>query len=143
MALIVGGVLALLVGLMTTAIGLHRDRALYPTVTIVVASYYVLFAAMGASTGTLVLEVAAGAVFVVAAAIGFRSSLWIVVAALAGHGIFDFVHHEVIANPGVPSWWPGFCGAYDVSAAIYLGWLLRTTRIRPATSRTVPEMSYR
>jgi hypothetical protein len=125
MALIVGAVLALFVGAMATAVGLDRDRAMYPVVTLVVASYYVLFAAMGASTGTLALEVLAGAAFAIAAVVGFRSSLWIVVAALAGHGAFDLVHGAVIHNPGVPHWWPDFCAAYDVAAALYLGWLLR------------------
>ena len=125
MALIVGGLLALLVGFMATAVGLDRDRALYPAVTMVVASYYVLFAAMGASTGTLALESVAGAAFVIAAVVGFRSSLWIVVAALAGHGVFDLGHHAIISNPGVPSWWPAFCSAYDITAALYLAWLIR------------------
>jgi hypothetical protein len=24
------------------------------------------------------------------------------------HGVFDFVRHFFIDNPGVPQWWPGF-----------------------------------
>ncbi|HEX4935166.1 MAG TPA: hypothetical protein VFV33_18405, partial [Gemmatimonadaceae bacterium] len=63
---------------------------------------------------------------------GFKSSLWIVAAALAAHGIFDLVHGEAIANPGVPVWWPPFCLAYDVTAACYLAWLLRRGRTRVA-----------
>ncbi len=135
MALIVGAVLALLVGAMATAMGLDRDRAMYPLATLVVASYYVLFAVMGASTGTLALEAAAGAAFAIAAVVGFRSSLWIVVAALAGHGVFDFVHGSVIHNPGVPHWWADFCGAYDVVAALYLAWLLGK---RASKARAIP-----
>jgi hypothetical protein len=118
---------------MATAVGLDRDRAFYPTVTIVVASYYALFAVMGASTHTLWLEVLAGTVFLAAALSGFRSSLWVVVIALAAHGILDLTHDSVIANPGVPSWWPEFCLAYDVTAAAYLAWLLKTGRVRAAT----------
>ena len=132
MALIVGGMLALIVGALGTSVGFDRDRAFYPAVTMGVASYYVLFAAMGAPTGTLVVEVAAGVAFVIAAIVGFRWSLWIVVAALAGHGIFDLVHHLVIHNPGVPAWWPAFCSAYDVTAALYLAWLLRRRGLRTA-----------
>ena len=49
MALLVGAFLALTVGLLATAIGLDCDRAFYPTVTIVIASYYARFAVMGAS----------------------------------------------------------------------------------------------
>jgi hypothetical protein len=132
-ALLVGAFLALAVGLLATASGLDRDRAFYPTVTIVIASFYALFAVMGASTHALVLESLVGAVFLAVAVAGFRSSLWVVVAALAAHGIFDLVHGRVIANPGVPSWWPAFCLTYDLTAAAYLAWLLGSGRIRAAT----------
>ena len=72
MALVIGVSLALAVGVLYTAFRLDRDRAFYPTVTIVVASYYALFAVMGASTHTLVLESLAAAVFLLAAVYGFR-----------------------------------------------------------------------
>ena len=133
MALLIGVFLALAVGLFATAVGLDRDRAFYPTVAIIVASYYVLFAAMGASTHVLVLESLVAACFLALAVFGFRSSLWVVVIALAAHGVFDLVHDGAIANPGVPSWWPEFCLTYDVSAAAYLAWILRSRRIRAAT----------
>ena len=130
MALLVGALLAAAVGLFATAVGLDRDRAFYPTVTIVIALYYALFAVMGASTNALVLESVAGAVFIALAAFGFRSSLWVVVLALAAHGVFDLAHSRVISNPGVPAWWPAFCLTYDLAAAAYLAWLLRIGRIR-------------
>ena len=50
---------------------------------------------------------------------------WIVVAALAGHGVFDAVHGYVIENAGVPAWWPAWCLAYDVGAAAWLAWLIK------------------
>jgi hypothetical protein len=99
-------------------------------VTIVVAAYYVLFAVMGATTQTLVIEMLAGAVFIVAAVSGFKWSLWIVVVALAAHGIFDSTHDRFIANAGVPAWWPGFCLMFDITAAAYLAWMLNRGRIR-------------
>jgi hypothetical protein len=131
-ALLVGALLAFSVGLWASGVGLDRDRAFYPVVTIVIASYYALFAVMGASTHALVLESLVCAVFLAGAAIGFRWSLWVVVVALAAHGIFDFIHAAVISNPGVPDWWPEFCLSYDVMAAAYLAWLLKTGRIRAA-----------
>jgi hypothetical protein len=85
---------------------------------------------MGASPHALIVESLVGMVFLAAAVTGFKSSLWIVVAALAGHGIFDLLHGTVITNPGVPSWWPQWCLAYDVTAAAYLAWLLRRGRLR-------------
>ena len=130
MALLVGALLAVAVSLFAAGVGLDRDRAFYPTVTIVVAALYALFAVMGASTPVLLNELMAGAVFVVAAVYGFRSSLWIVAVALAAHGVFDFVHGRLIANPGVPTWWPAFCGAYDVTAGVAMAWLLGVGRIR-------------
>ena len=129
-ALLVGVLLALAVGVFATGVGLDRDRAFYPTVTIVIALLYALFAVMGESTDALVRESLAGAVFVVLAVIGFRWSLWVAVAALAGHGTFDFIHAGLISNPGVPQWWPEFCGAYDVTAAVYLAWLIKGGRTR-------------
>ena len=132
MALSIGVCLALAVGLFATAIRLDRERAFYPTVTIVIASYYVLFALMGASTRSLMLESIVGLGFLLAAAIGFKLSLWIVVIALAAHGVFDLVHGDVISNPGVPAWWPQFCLTYDVTAAAYLAWLLASGRVRAA-----------
>src|SRR5262249_37769491 len=130
MALLVGVTLALAVGLFATLTGLDRDRAFYATVAIVVASLYSLFAVMGGSTHALVVESLIGAVFLVVATVGFRSSLWLVAIALGGHGAFDFVHGGLVANPGVPPWWPAFCGAYDVTAAAYLAWLLTAGRLR-------------
>jgi len=125
--------LAFAVGLMATIVGLDRDRAFYPTVTIVIAFLYALFAVMGASTQALLLELLAGSVFLAVAIAGFRSSLWAVAVALAAHGLFDLAHDRVISNPGVPPWWPAFCLAYDLTAAAYLAWLLKTGRLRAAT----------
>jgi hypothetical protein len=132
--LLVGALLAFAVGLFATGVGLDRDRAFYPAVTIVVASYYALFAVMGASTHALVLESLVCAVFIALAAAGFKRSLWVVVAALAAHGVFDLTHAAVISNPGVPDWWPGFCLTYDVTAAAYLAWLLASGRVRATAS---------
>jgi hypothetical protein len=104
--------------------GFDRDRVFYPMLVTVIASYYILFAAMGSSTPTLVEEsLIAGAFFALAVA-GFRKNLWLIVAALAGHGVFDFFHHLFIPNPGVPAWWPGFCLAFDVLAGGFLAMLL-------------------
>ena len=129
MGVAVGVLLALAAGGLARLSGLDRDRAFYPTVAIVVASYYCLFAAMGAPTGALVRETLVAVAFVAAAVVGFRSSLWVVVVALAGHGVFDLVHAALISNPGVPAWWPGFCSAYDVAAAGFLAWLLASGRV--------------
>lgn len=124
MAYFIGVVVALGVALFATRVGLDRDRTFYSTVTIIVASYYVLFAAMGGSGHAMVLELIVMAGFVTAAVIGFKKSEWILVAALAGHGVFDALRGNAIENAGVPAWWPAFCGSYDVVAAACLAWII-------------------
>ena len=124
MAYLVGAFLALAVSGAATLLRLDRDRAFYPTVMAVIASYYALFAVMGGSVHALGVETAVIIVFLAASIVGFKYSLWFVVAGLAAHGIFDAFHDQVIANPGVPAWWPQFCLAYDVVAAGYLAYLL-------------------
>jgi hypothetical protein len=129
MEIVVGLVLAVGVGLGATWVGFDRDRALYPAITVVVASYYALFAILGGSQHALILECVVAAAFIAASVAGFRTSLWIVVLALAGHGVFDLVHGRFIDNPGLPTWWPAFCASYDVAAAGYLAWLLLRRRV--------------
>ena len=120
----IGISLALAVGIFASAVGFDRDRAFYPTVLVVISSYYGLFAVMAGTLPGLSAEGAAFAIFLAAAVIGFRSSLWLVVAALAGHGLFDVIHAHIITNPGLPAWWPMFCLGYDLTAAGYLAWRL-------------------
>jgi hypothetical protein len=131
MGAIIGIVVAVLTALLGRVVGFDRDRAFYPTMLIIVASYYVLFAAMGGSTHTLVAESAVMMVFVAAAVAAFRGPLWIAAAGLVGHGVFDLlVHARVIDNRGMPAWWPPFCAAFDIAAGVFLAWLL--ARARPS-----------
>ena len=125
MPYVIGIVLSLSVALLARRVGFDRDRAFYPTVLMVIASYYVLFAAMSQSLHTVLLESVVMTAFVIAAVAGFKSSAWIVVAALAGHGVFDAIHGYILENSGVPVWWPAFCLAYDVGAAGSFAWLLQ------------------
>ncbi len=125
MPYLVGIILSVVVAVFAKFVGFDRDRAFYPTVLIVVGSYYVLFAAMSGSMHTVVIESLVMAPFVIAATAGFKSSAWIVVAGLAGHGIQDAFHGRFVDNPGVPAWWPAWCLAYDLGAAACLAWLIK------------------
>jgi len=114
MEYLIGLLLSLTVAGLAAMIGFDRERVFYPTVLIAIASYYVLFAVMGASRRTLILEIVVASGFLLVGTLGFKRNLWLVVIALAGHGVFDFVRPGFIDNPGVPSWWPGFCLIFDV-----------------------------
>ena len=131
MEYMIGVILSLAVAGFAAVIGLSRERAFYPVVLIVVASYYVLFAVMGASGRTLAIEIVVGTAFALLSVIGFKRNLWLVAAALVGHGIFDLLHPLLFANPGVPHWWPGFCLAFD---GIFGGWLAVSLMRRPGFS---------
>src|SRR3546814_3731283 len=80
----------------------------------------------------LLFDVGAFVVFALVATIGFKTNLWIVVFALAGHGLFDWNHHQLIVNAGVPAWWPIFCLSFDAAAAAYLAWRLLSRKIEAA-----------
>ena len=124
MEYLIGVGLAVAVCAFAMVSGFDRERVFYPTMVVVVGHYYILFAVMGSSTPVLAMESLAAAAFLALAVIGFKRSLWLTAAALAGHGIFDFFHHLLIQNPGVPVWWPGFCMSFDVLAGGFLAVLL-------------------
>lgn len=120
MAYLVGASLALAALLFTHFAGLDRDRALYPMLLIIVASYYELFAAMGGPVSAFPSEAAGLVLFAAVAVMAFKQSLWFAVAGLVAHGIFDALHPHLIVNQGVPEWWPAFCMSFDVTAAAVL-----------------------
>jgi hypothetical protein len=135
MEYLVAVILGLVVAGFAAMSGFDRDRASYPTVLIVVASYYPLFAVMGASRPSLETEIAVGLVFSVFAVLGFKKTMWLAAAGIAGHGFCDFfVHPALVANPGMPVWWPGFCGTIDIVLGGWLAIRLLEARRKPNDS---------
>lgn len=124
MEYMIGVALAVVVCAFAMLAGFDRDRVFYPMLLTVIATYYILFAAIGSSASALVRESLIAGVFLALAVAGFKKNLWLIVAAVAGHGVFDFFHHLFIQNPGVPLWWPGFCLSFDVLAGGFLAMLL-------------------
>lgn len=95
MEYLTGSVLALAVAALAAGVGFHRDRSFAPTILIVVASYYVLFALMGGSGRTLVIEIFAASGFLLLAVLGFKTNPWLIAATMLRHEVFDFLHHLV------------------------------------------------
>jgi hypothetical protein len=131
---LIGAVLAAVVCTSAMLSGFDRGRVFYPTLLIVIATYYILFAVMGSSMAALTIESLVACTFLILAVAGFKKTLWLAVAGLAAHGVFDFFHHLLIPNPGVPVWWPGFCLSFDILAGGFLAVLLMR---RPGFERTV------
>lgn len=128
MALLVGVILAVILAIFGSVVGFDRDRSYYATVLAVIALLYGLFAVISGSTSTLLLESIGIIAFLIVSVLGFKISQWFLVAGLAAHGVYDYVHPHLFLNLGVPAFWPMFCGSYDVTAAAYLAWLLRRRR---------------
>lgn len=120
--------LALAGGVLAAIVGFDRERSFYPTVLLAIGSYYVLFAVQGAALDVLPWEIASFLLFGATAVLGFRTSPWIVVVGLGSHGLYDATHGHFLANPGVPTWWPTFCAAFDVTAAACLALSIRKSR---------------
>jgi hypothetical protein len=117
MAYAIGFALAVGLAAFARVAGLDRHRAYYATLVIVVAHYYVLFAVIGGDAPALAKESIGLIVFACAAVLGFRVHPAILMIGLASHGVFDALHGHIIANAGVPHYWPAFCGTFDVVAA--------------------------
>ena len=140
MPYLVAVVLGLFVGGFGRLTRFDRDRAFYPTALVVIAWYYILFAAMAGSRSALLGESVQLVVFTTIAVVGFRTNLWWVAIGIAGHGAFDAVHGYLVTNPGMPPWWPAFCGTIDVLLGAILGWLLyrRSISASPAAATASP-----
>ena len=99
MEYLVGILLSLGTIVFAAVMGLDRERSFFATVAFVVATYYVLFAVMGASRRTLLIEIAIAGGFFLFATLGFKGSFWLVASALIGHGVFDFVRSGLLQIP--------------------------------------------
>ncbi len=120
---VIGSALAVVIGLFAAVAGFDREKGFYPTLLMVIAAYYVLFAVLAPDSIAMAWEVAGFLLFCTAAAIGFRGNPWIIVAGLYGHGLFDATHGLLFANPGAPGWWPSFCLSFDLTIGTWFGWI--------------------
>ena len=102
MEYIVGLMLSFAVCGLATVIGMDRDRAFYPIVLMVIASYYVLFAVIDGSRSALGMEIVVAGGFLVVAVIAFLKHLWLSAAAIIGHGLVSSTLAKVLSS----GFWP-------------------------------------
>ena len=124
---VVGVLLAVGVAALGKFTRFDEDRSFYSTVLVIIASYYVLFAILGGSGHALVWELVVAVGFSAVAIIGALYLPMLVGIGITAHGLFDLVHHVLIEDPGVPTWWPSFCGSIDVALGL---WVVTITRSR-------------
>ncbi len=73
MEYLAGIIIALVVSLFASLVGFDKERSFYPTVLVVIASYYGLFAVMGGSVQAALSESVVMAVFLGATVLGFQT----------------------------------------------------------------------
>ena len=59
-----------------TVVGFDRDRVFYPTLVMVIATYYILFAVIGSSMPALAKESLIAGVFLALSVAGFKKNDW-------------------------------------------------------------------
>jgi hypothetical protein len=101
---VVGVLLAAGIAALAKFTRFDEDRSFYPTVLVIIASYYLLSAVLGGSGHALVWELVIAVAFSTAAIIGAVFSPTLVGIGILTHGLSDLVHDVIIQNPGVPTW---------------------------------------
>lgn len=119
-AFIIGVALAVALIIFGKLTGYEKDRSFFPTLLIIIASYYLLFATLTDSVSTLLIEITITLFFSVLAVWGsFRFPL-LVGAGITLHGLFDFTYSHFYINTGVPVWWPAFCAGIDIPFGLWV-----------------------
>ena len=119
--LLIGAGLAIVLAIGARITRSDQERSFFPTILIVIAAYYVLFAFM--SGESIVEEIVVASVFSIAAIVGGAMLPVLVGIGIFLHGVFDFLRPLFISNSGVPAWWPAFCGGVDVLLGAWVIWL--------------------
>ena len=119
------------VGVLTIVVArvVRGQRWLYALGLLVLPSLYALFALQAGEQGVAVREMLYGVPFLVAGLVfafkSIRSSAVVVGVFWILHGMYDLAHGQLLANGGVPGWYPVWCCSVDVVVGGYLLWLSR------------------
>lgn len=124
--LIVGILIAIIAISMAKDLQL-RPRA-YAIALVALPCVYMMFGLSAGDIGATALEFAFGLPFFIIGYVcykkGFKASGILVTALWALHAAYDIFHHMLVANDGVPGWYPAFCFGFDVMIIIYLARLV-------------------
>ena len=97
---VIGVLSAVAIAALARSTGFDRDRSFYPTVLVVIAAYYILFAVMGGSRQALAWEIVVAVAFSTVAITGALRLPLLVGVGIFSHGLFDFVHYMMIQDAG-------------------------------------------
>jgi hypothetical protein len=112
----------------SSIVGLHKDRGVYPVTLIAIALFYVVFAFEHGGVREIVFNSVVACLFLLFAIGGYVRSLWIVAIGLIIHGLFDVVYSESASSPA-PDWWAPFCLSVDLLLGLFLAVLIWKNKI--------------
>ena len=119
------------VGVLTIVVArlIRGQHWLYSIGLLTLPSLYAFFALQAGEPAVGVKEMIYGIPFIAAglvfAFVSVRQSAVVVGAFWILHGLYDLTHSRLIANAGVPGWYPVWCFSVDVVIGAYLLWLAR------------------
>lgn len=119
------------VGVLTIVVAriIRGQRWLYSIGLLTLPSLYAFFALQAGEQAVGAREMLYGIPFILAglvfAFVSVRQSAVVVGAFWILHGVYDLIHGRLIANAGVPGWYPVWCFSVDVVIGAYLLWLSR------------------
>lgn len=138
---------ALIFGLVSAAcviIFLKRNRCegiiwVYPLILASFPVFYWIFAVYAGDYPALFQEILPGFAFisysVLCVNIKNKWHIWLLPAGFLLHALYDVIHDALIISPGVPDWWPEYCGAADIAFGVYLIFFLKRINTTAITIR--------
>jgi hypothetical protein len=144
---VIESLLGAAVGVLTIVIAraIRGERWLYSIGLLVLPTLYALFALRAGDRAVSIAEMLYGTPFLLAgllfAFVSIRHSAIAVGLFWILHGLYDVIHGRLLANAGVPSWYPVWCFSVDVVVGAYLLWLSRRItagNLRLASSENAP-----
>jgi len=126
-AVLAGAIAGVLIIFALFTSGMLTERSGSAVLLAAVAFFYPVFAVIDGHLTEAALHFAIFVGFCWLAIMGFRQGMHIIAGGLLAHGLFD-IALMAIAAPG-PDWWPAFCGALDIVAAVALIRLLQSEKV--------------
>ena len=134
-ALAIGIFIAVIVVLRFKSRRLEKTKWAYPIFLATFPVYYWVFAVYVSDYTALLHEFMASTAFLAIAYVAYKfrsfATLLLLAIGYVAHAAYDFYHDAFFINPGVPTWWPEFCGSVDVligGYVVYLAFSLRNSR---------------
>lgn len=124
-SLFIGLFLALILIVFSKKIRFGKEAGYYFSLLVTVASYYVAFAF--AAGDAIISESYICFLFILIALAGALNNIRIIGFGIFMHGVFDVFHHQLIANAGVPDWWPTFCATFDFVFGFWVMYAFKNT----------------